>query len=172
MLKGSASSRRLWISLLMTLPLVACGFQLRGSRPDAKLDFNSIHLEAVAGSALERDLRAAILAQGNTALATERKSADVTVRILQENQEKKVLTINAQGQVREYSLLYRLRFDVLGKDNGVLLEPTELALQTFMSYSESQALAKETEERLIYNDLRADAISQIMRRLTQVKPQL
>ena len=166
------SSRRLWISMLMTLPLAACGFQLRGARPDAKLDFSSVHLEAVSGSPLERDLRAAILAQGSTALATDRKSADVTLRVLQENQEKKVLTINAQGQVREYSLLYRLRFDVLGKDNGVLLEPTELALQTFMSYSESQALAKETEERLIYNDLRADAVSQIMRRLSQVKPRL
>ena len=96
----------------------------------------------------------------------------MTLRILQENQEKKVLTINAQGQVREYSLLYRLRFDVLDKENGVLLEPTELALQTFMSFSESQALAKETEERLIYNDLRADAVSQVMRRLSQIKPAL
>ncbi len=166
------SSRRLWISALMTLPLAACGFQLRGSRPDAKLDFNSVHLEATHGSPIERDLRSSILAQGHTVLATDRKSADVTLRILQENQEKKVLTINAQGQVREYSLLYRLRFDVLDKDNAILLEPTELALQTFMSYSESQALAKETEERLIYNDLRADAVSQVMRRLSQLKPKL
>ena len=166
------STRRLWISALMTLPLAARGFQLRGSRPDAKLEFGSVHLEASSGSPIERDLRTAILAQGNTVLATDRKSADVTLRILQENQEKKVLTINAQGQVREYSLLYRLRFDVLDKDNGVLLEPTELALQTFMSYSESQALAKETEERLIYNDLRADAVSQVMRRLSQIKPGL
>ena len=164
------SRRRLWISLMMTLPLAACGFQLRGSRPDAKLEFSSVHLEAVSGSPLDRELRTAILAQGNTVLATDRKSADVTLRILKESQEKKVLTINAQGQVREYSLLYRINFDVIDKDNNRLLEPTELALQTFMSYSESQALAKETEERLIYNDLRADAVSQIMRRLSQVKP--
>lgn len=163
------SSRRLWISMMMTLPLAACGFQLRGSRPDAKLEFDSVHLEAVNGSPIERDLRNAILAQSNTVLATDRKSADVSLRILKENQEKKVLTINAQGQVREYSLLYRINFDVVDKENVRLLEPTELALQTFMSYSESQALAKETEERLIYNDLRADAVSQIMRRLSQVK---
>ena len=164
------NSRRLWISALMILPLASCGFQLRGARPDAKLEFNSVHLEVTTGTAIERDLRTAILAQGNTALATDRKSADVTLRILQENQEKKVLTINAQGQVREYSLLYRVNFDVVDKENERLLEPTELALQTFMSYSESQALAKETEERLIFNDLLADAVSQIMRRLSQVKP--
>lgn len=105
-------------------------------------------------------------------IATERKSADVTVRILSENQEKKVLTLNAQGQVREFSLLYRVRFDVVNKENTQLVSDTELALQTFMSYSESQAVAKETEERLIYNDLRADAVSQIMRRLSQIKLEL
>lgn len=171
-MQNKQNKRRLCISLMMTLPLAACGFQLRGSRPDARLEFSSVYLEAGNGTPLERDLRTAILAQGNTVLATDHKSADVTLRILQENKEKKVLTINAQGQVREYSLLYRLRFDVINKDNSKLMEPTELALQTFMSYSESQALAKETEERLIYNDLRADAVSQIMRRLSQIKPLL
>ena len=50
-------SRRLWISALMILPLASCGFQLRGSRPDAKLEFNSVHLEATTGTAIERDLR-------------------------------------------------------------------------------------------------------------------
>ncbi|MEY4467347.1 MAG: hypothetical protein RIR21_1140, partial [Pseudomonadota bacterium] len=70
-----------------------------------------------------------------------------------------------------FSLLYRLRFDVIGKENAQIVNDTELALQTFMSYSESQAVAKETEERLIYNDLRADAVSQIMRRLAQIKPE-
>ena len=166
------TKRRLWISLLMTLPLAACGFQLRGSRSDARLPFSSVHLETRKNTPLERELRTAILAQGQTAIATERKSADVTVRILSENQEKKILTLNAQGQVREFSLLYRVRFDVINKENTQLVSDTELALQTFMSYSESQAVAKETEERLIYNDLRADAISQIMRRLSQIKLEL
>ena len=165
------TNRRLWISLMMTLPLAACGFQLRGSRSSANLPFSSVHLEIAKNSPIERELRNAILSQGNTAIATDRKSADITVRVLSERQEKKVLTLNAQGQVREFSLLYRLRFDVIGKENAHVVNDTELALHTFMSYSESQAVAKETEERLIYNDLRADAVSQIMRRLAQIKPE-
>ena len=52
-----------------------------------------------------------------------------------------------------------------------LLKPNELALQAFLSYSESQALAKETEERMTYNDLRRDAVSQIMRQLSRIKPE-
>jgi LPS-assembly lipoprotein len=104
-------------------------------------------------------------------LATDPKIAAVTLRILSEAQEKKILTLNAQGQVREFSLLYRIRFEVADKENKKLLEPNELALQAFLSYSESQALAKETEERMTYDDLRRDAVSQIMRQLSRIKPE-
>jgi LPS-assembly lipoprotein len=144
---------------------------LRGTTPNSQLSFDSVYLETARGTPLERQLRGAILSQGNTVLATDPKTAAVTLRILSEAQEKKILTLNAQGQVREFSLLYRIRFEVADKENKKLLEPNELALQAFLSYSESQALAKETEERMTYDDLRRDAVSQIMRQLSRIKPE-
>lgn len=165
------SSRRTALSFLMLTSLSACGFQLRGSRLDSRMPFNSVHLQVAARTPLERDLRSAILSQDGVTLTADAKSADVTLRILSANEEKKILTLNAQGQVREYSLLYRLNFDVKDKAGKILLAPTELALQTFMSFSESQALAKETEERMVFNDLRSDAINQIVRRLARLKPE-
>ena len=164
-------TRRLLISLLLFASVAGCGFQLRGTTPNSQLSFDSVYLDSARGTPLERQLRRAILAQGNTVLATDQKSAAVTLRILSEGQEKKILTLNAQGQVREYSLLYRIRFEVADKDNKKLLNPNELALQAFLSYSESQALAKETEERMTFDDLRRDAISQIMRQLSRIKPE-
>lgn len=166
--------RRLLMTALAALLLTAlsgCGFQLRGTTPESQLSFDSVYLEAARGTPLERELRGAILSQGNVVLATDQKAAAVTLRILSEAQEKKILTLNAQGQVREYSLLYRINFEVADKDNKKLLKPNELALQAFLSYSESQALAKETEERMTYNDLRRDAVSQIMRQLSRIKPE-
>jgi LPS-assembly lipoprotein len=167
------TDRRLFVlavsNLLMTFQSVCC-FLFRGTTPESKLSFDSVYLEAARGTPLERDLRNAILAQGNTVLATDQKAATVTLRILSEGQEKKILTLNAQGQVREFSLLYRINFEVADKENKKLLKPSELALQAFLSYSESQALAKETEERMTYNDLRRDAVSQVMRQLSRVKP--
>jgi len=80
-----------------------------------------------------------------------------------------VLTLNSQGQVREYSLTYRIRYEVADKENKKLLEPTEIVLQTILSYSESQVLAKEQEEKLIFDDMRHDAVAQIMRQLAQVR---
>ncbi len=157
-------------ALAITTSLAGCGFHLRGSTPDSRLQFDSVYLAASKGTPLERELRGAILAQGAT-LATDPKEAAVTLRIVSEAQEKKILTLNAQGQVREFSLTYRLRFEVADKDNRKLLVPEEIALQSYLSYSESQALAKETEERMTFIDLRRDAVNQVMRQLARVKPE-
>jgi len=169
-LKFAHRTRLYLFSMLCLAVLAGCGFQLRGSTEASRLSFESVCLQATEGSALERELRSAIRAQG-AALSTDPKSASVTLRIVSDAQEKKVLTLNAQGQVREYNLIYRVKFDVLDKDKRKLLEPSELALQAVLSYSESQALAKELEERMTYTDLRREAVNQIMRQLTRLKPE-
>lgn len=158
------------LTIASALPLAGCGFHLRGSTPDSRLQFESVYLAASKGTPLERELRGAILSQGAT-LAADQKSGAVTLRIVSEAQEKKILTLNAQGQVREFSLTYRLRFEVADKDNRKLLTPEEISLQSYLSYSESQALAKETEERMTFIDLRRDAVNQVMRQLARVKPE-
>ena len=162
--------RRLILCLLLLASLSACGFQLRNSRPDSRLPFTTLYLDVARNSQLERDLRSAILAQEGTKLMGDAKSAAATVRIVSEAEERKILTLNANGQVRELSLLYRLRYEVKETDGTVLLKPTELALQAFMSYSEAQALAKETEQKMIFSDLRSDAINQMIRQMAQLKP--
>ena len=163
-------ARRRLAAALLALPLASCGYYLRGSTPDSQLALDSVYLDAPSGTPLERDLRTSIRSQRTAKLVNDPKTAQVSLRVLSDKQERKVLTLNSQGQVREYSLTYRIRYEVADKDNKKLLAPSEIALQTILSYSESQVLAKEQEERLIFDDLRRDAISQIMRQLAQVKP--
>lgn len=157
------------LAATFALPLAGCGFQMRGSTPNSRLQFASVYLSGAKGTPLDRDLRGAILAQGAT-LAMDQKSAAVTLRILSDMQEKKTLTLNAQGQVREFYLNYRLRFEVVDSKNRKLLTPEEIVLQSYLSFSESQALAKEIEERLTYIDLRRDAVNQVMRLLVRLQP--
>jgi LPS-assembly lipoprotein len=38
-----------------------------------------------------------------------------------------------------------------------------------ISFNESSALAKETEEQLLYRDMQSDIVQQLMRRLAAVK---
>ena len=162
------SARRHLASLLIVASLSGCGFQLRGSTPESRLAFASVHLDAPKGTPLERELRDAIR-QSGTQLA-DAKSAEVTLRVLSQAQERRVLTLNAQGKVREYSLTYRVRYEVADASNKKLLQPPEMAMQSILSYSEEQVLAKEQEEKLTYDDMRRDAVAQIMRQLTRVKP--
>ncbi len=163
-------ARRRLVAALLVLPLASCGYHLRGSTPDSQLAFESIYLDAPSGTPLERDLRTSIRSQRTAKLIDDPKAAAIVLRVLSDRQERKVLTLNSQGQVREYSLTYRIRYEVADRNNKKLLAPTEIALQTILSYSESQVLAKEQEERLIFDDLRRDAVSQMMRQLAQVKP--
>jgi len=39
-----------------------------------------------------------------------------------------------------------------------------------MTYDETQVLAKESEELLLFRDMKTDAIGQMLRRLSAVKP--
>ena len=106
-----------WFSILLMATLLAsCGFQLRGSTPETRLGFESLYLDAPVGTPLERDLRT-VLRASSTQLAADAKSAPVTLRVLSQAQEKKVLTLNAQGKVREFSLTYRVRFEVADGSN-------------------------------------------------------
>lgn len=156
-------------SVCLLAALAGCGFSLRGTTPDSQLAFESVYVDAPNGTPLERDLRNAVRS-GGTTLAADPKSAQVLLRVLSQREEKKLMTLNLQGQVREFVLTYRVHFEVADAENKKLLQPPEIALQTIVSYSESQALAKELEERLTYDDLRRDAVSQIMRQLARVNP--
>ena len=164
------SARRHLIALLLIAPLAACGFHMRGSTPESQIAFSSIYLDVPKGTPLERELRSAIRS-GNTQFTADAKSAEVTLRVLSQAQERKVMTLNAQGKVREFSLTYRVRFEVADANNKKLLQPPEIALQSILSYSEEQALAKEQEATLTFDDLRRDAVSQMVRQLARVKPE-
>tara|TARA_S200000501_G_C20761276_1_gene716238 strand:- start:182 stop:691 length:510 start_codon:yes stop_codon:yes gene_type:complete len=154
--------------LIVIFILSGCGFKIRGSSGTNELKFNTIFVETGRGKSLNRELKRAIISYGSASLVNTDALAEIIIRILSEKKEKKILTLNSQGQVREYSLIYRLIFEIENRKKEKLLAPTELALQTFMSFSESQALAKEVEEKMIYNDLRRDAVSQIIRQLSQI----
>ncbi len=54
-------------------------------------------------------------------------------------------------------------------DGVDLIPETELRQQRDVSYNESQALAKESEEALLYRDMQSDLVQQLMRRLAVVR---
>ena len=169
-----AAARRLLglpaLFALAMLLLSGCGFHLRGSNGEANLPFRSIYLAVPDTSPLGVELKRNIRATGNTAIATDAKLADARLEVLSETRDREIQSLNSQGRIREYTLYYKLSFRVLGKSDAVLLPPTEIILKRDISFNESQVLAKESEEGLLYRDMQSDLVQQILRRLAAIKP--
>jgi LPS-assembly lipoprotein len=160
---------RTFAALLIAASLTACGFQLRGSNGSYTMPFHSLYLTfpdtSALGTELKRNLRA-----GDVAIADKPEGAEAQFVVLGENRGKSILSLNSLGRVREYLLTYTLTFAVRDPKGVELLPATEITLRRNMAFDETQVLAKESEEALLYRDMQADLVQQIMRRLAALKP--
>jgi LPS-assembly lipoprotein len=159
-------SRTLMIATVVMLS--ACGFHLRGSI-QATLPFKTMYVGFPDSSPLGADLKRYIPSGGTTQVVTNAKDAEAILESISETREKTVLSLNSQGRVREYNLYYKLIFRVKDNKNQELLGPTEVIVRRDLSFNESQALAKEAEETMLYRDMQTDLVQQVLRRLAAIK---
>ena len=157
--------------------LSACGFQLRGS---ANYPFTSVYVQRpaffggatanVSGNAapVVPDVILGLAANG-VAIKDKIEDADFAIRFLQVFFDKRVLSLSGGGRAREFELEYRVRYEFVDAKGRAWGEPGEITIRRDFSFAESQALAKEAEERQLTRDMQLDAAAQILRRLQAVK---
>lgn len=147
--------------------LSGCGFKLRSAPTFA---FQTLAVTPETNGLVAADL-IRYFGSAVVPLAPIRGSEppQVIVDILQEAREKSVVGVNASGQVREFQLKIRIRFRMRTPDGRELIAPTEIAQQRDISFNESAVLAKEAEEVLLFRDMQADILQQLVRRLAAVK---
>lgn len=146
--------------------LSACGFQLR--QPQS-LPMRSI---ALVGFTPDSPLRGALareLRDSGVALREDPAQADAVFDALADTRQKTVAASTATGQVREIQLRVRLRFRLATPAGALLLPAAELLLTRDLSYNETDALAKQQEEALLYRAMDDDIVAQVVRRLASVK---
>jgi LPS-assembly lipoprotein len=161
---------RFLIALLAAATLAGCGFKLRGSDGQYNMPFKSIYLAFPETSPLGTELKRNLRAGDGGRIENDASKAEALFDVLSESRGKAILSLNSLGRVREYSLSYTLVFRVRNADNKELLAPTEITLRRNIAFDESQVLAKESEEQLLYRDMQADLVQQILRRLAAIKP--
>jgi len=149
-----------------------CGFHLRGSGGSYTLPFDSLYVGLPESSPLAIDLKRNIRANGHTTVAASAKDADGVIEVLtnpEKTRTKTILSLNSNGRVREYLLSYNILFRVTDKAGKELLGPTQITLGRPINFDESQLLAKEQEEALLYKDMQTDLVQQMMRRMAAIK---
>lgn len=169
----SWSARRLGALLALACLLSACGFHLRGAGGQYTLPFARLYLGLPETSPLAAELRRNIAATGGTEVTPAPAGADGLIEVLADPEKvrsKTILSLNNNGRVREYQLGYAIEFRVRDGQGRELLAPTRIALTRPITFNESQLLAKETEEAMLYRDMRADLVQQMLRRLAAIRP--
>lgn len=156
-------------ALLLAACLMGCGFQLRGTA-GGPLPYRSLHLALPESADLSLWLARYVRASGQTTLARTPGEAEAVFQQLSDQRQKNILSVNAQGLVREYRLEARYTFRVVDPRGQELLPPAEITLIRDISYDDSSILAKDQEEAILWRDINRDLANQIMRRLTLVKP--
>jgi LPS-assembly lipoprotein len=159
---------RILALVLAGLVTAACGFQLRGQ---STLPFETLYVAIPDISPLAIELRRNITASTRTRLVSDPAQAQATLSVISEERSKGILSFDASGRMRELQLRYRLAFRVHDAKGRDYLRQSEIRLTRDISFSDTQVLAKEQEELLLYRDMQADMVQQILRRLASAPAQ-
>jgi LPS-assembly lipoprotein len=161
------------LSALLCLPLcvtslllAACGFQLRGT---ADVPFQTIYVPS-SGGGIGLELRRNIQAGTKAKVVDDAKQAEAVLEFTQEAREKEILSLTGTGRVREFQLRYRVGFRVHDGKGRDFLPVNTVVLVRDISFNDTDVLAKEAEEQLLYRDMQSDMVQQILRRLAAAKP--
>jgi LPS-assembly lipoprotein len=141
--------------------LAGCGFRLRGT---AELPFQTLYVPN-SDSGIALDLKRNLQAGSQAKVVDDAKQAEAILAFSEENREKNILSLTAQGRVREFQLRYRVGFRVHDGKGSDFVPQTTIALTRDITFSDTDVLAKETEEQLLFRDMQSDMVQQIMRRL-------
>ena len=160
--------RRL-LALILAAGLAGCGFHLRGVG-SGNLPYNTMHIALPDTAEVNIWLQRYIKASGSTTIVDDAKSADAVFQQLSDTRQKTILSVNAQGRVREYRLELDYSFRVVNQKGKVLVPPNEINLTRDITFDDSNVLAKDLEEGLLWRDMNNDLVNQIMRRLSIIKP--
>ncbi len=146
--------------------LAGCGFQLRGSYT---LPYESIYLAmpnySVIGASLKRLIRAS-----GTQVAESAKDAQATLLPGTEYRDRVVFTVSGTGRINELRLRFLYNYRVVDAQGRDLVPPAKIELIRDLTYDDSNVLAKQQEEALLWRDMENDVVQQLMRRLAAVKP--
>lgn len=156
------SRRGLLAALSAALLSAGCGFQLRGS---AEMPFRTLYAGFQPGS--ETGLEFARMMRGNSTRLVDRpQDAQARLEVLGESREKEIVGFSSTGRPREHQLRLLFSFRLVDAGEEELIPPTQLVLHRDITTTDTQYVAKEQEEALLYRDMQRDLVQQLLRRLS------
>ena len=162
------SLRNLFYTVLI-LCLVSCGFHLRGA---ADISFNSIFIQGNT-LVINKNLKKSLISN-NIKVLSSAEGAELLLELVGEESEKRILSIGGAGTVNEFELYYRVHYrtkqSASEQADTTLWSPVHtVESRRDFTYSDANLLAKQREEKRLNDDMQADVVRGIMRRLSALK---
>jgi len=158
-------SSRTVLAVALLLTLAACGFKLRGT---AAVPFETIYLPGATGG-IALDLKRNIQVGTNAKVVDDPAKAEAVLQFTEETRQKEVLSLTGTGKVREFQLRYRVGFRVHDGKGGDYVPQSTIQLTRDVTFNDTEILAKEQEEQILFRDMQTDMVQQILRRLAAAK---
>ena len=144
--------------------LVACGFKLRGATDVA---FSSIFIQGNT-LVISKNLNKSLTNNGVKVLPSA-DGAELLLETLGEESEKRILSLAGRGTVNEFELYYRVHYRTKLAGAELWSPAQTVEARRDFTYSDANLLAKQGEEKHLFENMQADVLSNIMRRLSSLK---
>jgi LPS-assembly lipoprotein len=152
------------IALLMLLIISSCGFHMRGM---TEISFKTISLEGKELS-FTKNLKK-VLNSNKVAIVSSTENPELRVELLSEESEKRILSLSGQGLVREFEIFYRVRYRVKTIDSEIWSQENIIEMRKDFTYSDSNLIGKEEEERQLNEAMRNEAITNLFNQIQLIK---
>ena len=154
------------LTLLAAFILAGCGFQLRGS---FSLPFDTLHIAQPETSELRAVIKRNIEASTHARIVATAAEAQATLIVLGDLSQKKIMSLNSAGRVREYQLERTFVFMVANAQGQEFVPQSTIRITREMTFDDAAVLSKQAEESLLWRDIQNDMVQQLMRRLAAAK---
>jgi len=155
---------------LLLINLTACGFHLRGA-VELSADLSPLYLQSNNAYELARDLKG-LLRSNNIELAQTPGTANVTLSLIKEQKNRRIITVNSDGRASEYLLTYTVDVVFSGaaiandqKQQGAKQISDTIILHRTLIFDPDVVLAATNESETLYRDMKRDAARQILFKL-------
>lgn len=150
-----------FLVLLLILQLSGCGFQLRGSLGLPE-DVSPLYVEQNNAHELARVLKR-LLAQNKIIIADNDSGVNSRIRLMAENKNRRVLSVDGDGRAREYLLSYKV--DVLISVKQKKEVPESISLSRSLLFDAEAVLAFNNEADRLYREMLKKAAHLILLKL-------
>ena len=155
-----------WLAVVaLTTGLAACGFHLRGSYDiPAFLSHIAVKAPPDAKTTLLPELLLALHTDG-----IDTSGGNFTLEIVHDTLVNQTSALVTETEVSEITLVYDLEYRLRYLSGHAATEPRHLLLRRSYQYDPTSVVGETTEQATLTDELRTDAVQQILRQLTALR---